>query len=207
MRTQQVDVRGGVVGRTGELPAIERALRSARRGASWLVVAGEAGIGKSRLLAAAADLADGAGWRVLPGRATELEREQPFGVVVDALDDFVGSLSSARLRGFSNEQRANLTAVFPSLEGEGGGGGGFAALRSERYRAHRAVRALLELLASDRPLPLALDDLHWADEASVELIDHLLRHPPRGRVLLALTLTWIVGPVIRLSLSGRGRYS
>ena len=48
----------------------------------------------------------------------------------------------------------------------------------ERYRSHRAVRALLEVLARRLPLVLLLDDLHWADSASVELVAALLRRPP-----------------------------
>ena len=58
------------------------------------------------------------------------------------------------------------------------------ALQHERYRSHRAVRALLELLATTRPLVLVLDDFHWADSASVELLGALLRRPPAAPVLI-----------------------
>ena len=58
---------------------------------------------------------------------------------------------------------------------------------AERYRAHRAVRALLEAVAAPRPLVVLLDDLHWADGASLELLGHLLRRPPRAPLLLGLT--------------------
>src|SRR5207253_1822139 len=60
------------------------------------------------------------------------------------------------------------------------------ALQHERYRTHRAVRALFELLASTRPLVLLLDDVHWADPASIELLGALLRRPPAAPVLLAV---------------------
>jgi predicted ATPase len=62
------------------------------------------------------------------------------------------------------------------------------ALQHERYRSHRAVRALLEHLAQTRPLVLVLDDFHWADSASVELLGALLRRPPAAAVLTALAL-------------------
>ncbi|MQA75542.1 MAG: AAA family ATPase, partial [Solirubrobacterales bacterium] len=57
---------------------------------------------------------------------------------------------------------------------------------SERYRLHRALVALLERLASERPLVVALDDLHWADDATLEVVQRLLRHPPSAPVLLLL---------------------
>lgn len=57
---------------------------------------------------------------------------------------------------------------------------------AERYRLHRAVRDLLQVLAGADGLVLVLDDLHWADEASVELLGYLLRHPPSGPLLLAV---------------------
>ena len=53
-------------------------------------------------------------------------------------------------------------------------------VQDERFRAHRAVRSVLELLAADHRLVVELDDLHWADDASVELILHLLRRPPKA---------------------------
>src|SRR5204862_2261164 len=67
-------------------------------------------------------------------------------------------------------------------------GGRRVALQHERYRSHRAVRSLLEELASSQALVLVLDDLHWADSASVELLGALLRRPPAAPVLLALAV-------------------
>ena len=57
---------------------------------------------------------------------------------------------------------------------------------TSRLRVYRAIRRLLEDLAAPDGLVLILDDVHWADSASVELLDHLVRHPPRGRVLIAI---------------------
>src|SRR5262249_56057949 len=70
----------------------------------------------------------------------------------------------------------------------GGGEGGEVAVQYERYRSHRAVRALLERLATARPLLLVLDDFHWADPASLELLGALLRRPPTAPVLTAIGL-------------------
>ncbi|MEA2219368.1 MAG: hypothetical protein QOJ35_1994, partial [Solirubrobacteraceae bacterium] len=57
---------------------------------------------------------------------------------------------------------------------------------SERFRSHRALRTLLERLAATRPVVLALDDVHWADSSTVEVIGALLRRPPAARLLVAL---------------------
>jgi ATP/maltotriose-dependent transcriptional regulator MalT len=121
---------------------------------------------------------------VLDGRSAEFEGQLPFAGFVDALDDYLASLNPRRLRSLSDEQLAELALVFPSL-------GHLAAeapagLQDERYRSHHAVRGLLEALAGEKPVVLALDDLHWADDATLELLSHLLRRPPRGPVLLAL---------------------
>jgi DNA-binding CsgD family transcriptional regulator len=61
-----------------------------------------------------------------------------------------------------------------------------AACLTDVSRPHAAVRSMLELLAAERPVVLAIDDLHWADPASVELLVELLQAPPRAPVLLVL---------------------
>ncbi len=175
---------GDWVGRGPELAAIDAALSRLATGTGGaLAVSGEPGIGKTRLLAEAGARAEARGCLVLEGQATELERDFPFGVVVDALDTQLAALAAPHLRGLSGEQRRLLAAVFPALAGHEGEG---ALPAEERFRAHRAVRELLALLGRTRPLVLVLDDLHWADAASLELLDHLLRRPPAAPVLLLL---------------------
>ena len=145
---------------------------------------GPAGIGKTRLLAEFRDRVEADGALVLGGRGAEQERDLPFWVFVDALDDYVRGLEPRRLRGLDDEMRAELGQVFPSLSTFVIGGR--STLQIERYRMHRAVRELLELLAATRPLVLVLDDFHWADPASAELMGALLRRPPAARVLMVL---------------------
>ena len=62
------------------------------------------------------------------------------------------------------------------------------AIQHERYRSHRAVCTLLETLAQAQPVVLVLDDVHWADPASVELLGALLHRPPAAHVLIALAV-------------------
>ena len=124
--------------------------------------------------------ADARGQLVLSGSASELERDLPFWVFVDALDEYVQGLDPRRLDALDDDVRDRARDGPPVAVGARTGTA-TAALQHERYRSHRAVRELLELLASTQPLVLVLDDLHWADPASVELLGALLHRPPAAR--------------------------
>ncbi|MDA0166920.1 AAA family ATPase, partial [Solirubrobacter ginsenosidimutans] len=169
-----------LVGRGAEVEALETALVEARRGFVAVEVVGEPGMGKTRLLAELDARADAHGCLVLAGSASELERDLPFGVFVDALDEYLRGLDPRRLTGLDDVTRSELVHIFPGLDGEAGS--------DERFRLHRAARALLEELAGPKPLVLILDDLHWADSGSLELLGALLRRPPAAPLLLALAV-------------------
>ena len=172
------------VGRELELAALDGVLERLEDGEGGaLLVSGEAGIGKSRLLVEAGRRAAARGARVFEGQAGELERDFPFGVFVDALDPYLASLDASAFRTLSDDQRRLLALVFPALAGAQPEG---AILAEERFRCYRAVGELLGVLAASRPLVLVLDDLQWADVASLELVDHLLRRTPDRPLLLLL---------------------
>src|SRR4029453_12227327 len=151
-----------LIGRADALASLEQVLDELGRGwPSAIAFAGEAGIGKTRLVRDLVARADARGHLVLAGTAAEFETDVPFSVFVDAPDQYVASLEQPRLAGLDHRVRTELARIFPSLwaladERE-------PAPQHERYRSHRAVRALLEHLASVRPLVLIVDDLHWAD--------------------------------------------
>ena len=171
-----------LVGCRDELAGLTAALDGLRsRSTRWLAVTGEPGIGKTRLLAELCAQAEARDHLVLVGSGAELERELPFGVWVAALDDHVAGLGQSRVEALVGDRMAELARVLPSA-GDASPGG----LHDERFRAHRAVRALLQGLAERRPVVLVLDDVHWADDASVELIAHLLHRPAAARLLIAL---------------------
>ncbi|HYG96174.1 MAG TPA: AAA family ATPase, partial [Solirubrobacterales bacterium] len=166
------------MGRAPELEQLERLLGEGDD-AGCLAVEGEPGIGKTHLLAELRRRADARGMLVLSGSAAEFERDVPFALWTDALDAYVVSQDPDEL--VPAAARSELGGVLPSL----------AVVDEppavdERYRTHRAVRALLERIAEDRALTLILDDLHWADQGSLELIASLLKRPPAAPVLLAL---------------------
>ena len=176
-----------LVGRAEELDSLELLLaRLDEGGSSALELTGEPGIGKTRLLSELATRADARGHTVLSGRATELERDLPFSVFVDALDEYLQALDPRRLAALGEGVRVELATVFPSLETHADRQR--VAMQEERYRSYRAVRQLLELLARRQPVVLALDDVHWADPASVELLGALLRRPPSAPVLVVLAV-------------------
>jgi ATP/maltotriose-dependent transcriptional regulator MalT len=178
---------GHFVGRADEVACLERILDELDRGCPGAIeVAGEPGIGKSRLLKEFAARAGARGYLVLSGAASEFEYDLPFSVFVDALDEYVAGLEPDRLAALGDAVQAELAHVFPSLSALAAGHE--VALQAERYRSHRAVRALLEHLAHTLPLVLVLDDFHWADSASVELLGALLRRQPAAAVLTAVAL-------------------
>src|SRR4051812_3454857 len=162
-----------LVGRNEELQRFDFVLAEVEQGSSAAIeLVGEPGIGKSRLLAELGARGDARGHVVLSGRAAEFERDLPFWVFVDALDEYVHGLDPRFLGALDDNVRTELGSVLPSLTALAGG---TAAPHDERYRAHQAVRGLLEHLAAFKPLLLVLDDLHWGDSASVELFGALLR--------------------------------
>ena len=174
-----------LVGRAEELGTLDHLLASLDGGGSLaLEVLGEPGIGKTRLLDELRDRAEAHGHLVLSGSASELERDVPFGVFVDALDEYLQGLEPDRLEALDDDVRNGLGNVFPSLSGLARNEE--ALFRHERHRSHRAVRELLERLTATRPIVLVLDDVHWADPASVELLGSLLRRPPDAAVLLVI---------------------
>ena len=136
---------GRTVGREPELAQVGLALDALAAGTSGcVVVEGEPGIGKTRLLAELRRRAEERGCLVLSGAAAEFERDVPFGVWADALDAYAASQELD----LAPELLDELAEVLPSLAPVAAPGHG--AVADERYRAHRAIRRLLAPLAGAR---------------------------------------------------------
>jgi DNA-binding NarL/FixJ family response regulator len=175
------------VGREQELEHVEQLLEGTCAGeARFLFVTGEPGIGKTRLLAELLARAGERGCLALHGSAAEFERELPFGLVVDAVDEYLESLDPHVFQRLAGDDLRELAGVFPALRSLDPGPDQ-PSTAAERFRAFRAVCGLFEQLATRQPVVLALDDLHWADGASLELTSHLLRRPPHAAVMVAAT--------------------
>ncbi|MEU1472908.1 AAA family ATPase [Streptomyces sp. NPDC005761] len=168
------------VGRTAELGLFDAMLDRLGQGGPPLVdITGAAGIGKSRLMGEFCKRARQRGMTVLRGRATEYERHLPFQPFSDAFADL-----DHRPLGVAP---ALLDAVAPMLGGRGSGPVPRPGTSTtDRFGLHRASARLLARLGQEGGLVVALDDVHWADPASLELLDHLVRHPVPGPVALVL---------------------
>jgi DNA-binding NarL/FixJ family response regulator len=176
-----------LVGRQRELAVVDTALDGLLDGrGTTLVLLGEPGIGKSRLLTELASRADERRCLVITGSSSELEHDAPFAALVEAFDAYLGSLDPTRFAPLAPDVLADLATVFPSLARIASGTAGLDP--SERYRLNRAMRAMLECLASYQPVVLVLDDVHWSDPASVDLLAALLHKPPAGPVLLTVAM-------------------
>src|SRR5262249_38930950 len=141
------------------------------------------------------------------GRAAEFEQLLPFGAVVDALDDQVEASLPGLAERLGAETSTLLATLLPSLRSVLPGQAAPAPSGPGRdltggLRVYRARRRLLEDLAVPDGLVLILDDVHWADSASADLLDHLVRHPPRGRVLVAIAYRPAQASARRASLLG-----
>jgi DNA-binding SARP family transcriptional activator/tetratricopeptide (TPR) repeat protein len=163
-------IRGGAfAGRAAASARLHEAFARARSGERCVaLVTGEAGIGKTRLLAEFAHAAQAAGALVLYGRCEE-EPATPYQPFAEAL----APLAGPGILGYRLGELAAGRPGEPASDPE-----------SDRARMFEAVAEWLEELAANRPLVLALDDLHWADRPTLLLVRRLATRPQRVPMLL-----------------------
>ena len=178
------------VGRAGELAALATGLDEAFTGRGRLVlIAGEPGIGKSRLTEALGELARARGARVLVGRCWEAGGAPAYWPWVQSLRACVGDTPPATLRARLGAHAAELAQLLPELRDPGEDAPEPAPLDPDaaRFRLFEAVTACLRHGGHAQPLVLVLDDVHAADEPSLLLLRFVARelHDLRLLVLAA----------------------
>ena len=178
---------GPFVGRGSELERLLSAWQtSLGGGACAALIAGEPGVGKTRLAGEWSRQAYDQGAVVLYGRCDE-DLGAPYQPFAEALRSMVPCVGTSRLRGLRG-----VEALLPLVPGLADEVPDLAAPTradpdTERYALFDAVVALLELASTQAPIVLVLDDLHWAAKATLLLLRHLLRFGDRARVQIVGT--------------------
>jgi len=168
------------VGRTAELASLEALLRWAAEGPCQVaLIQGEAGIGKSRLVVEVLDRSRGLGFQPFIGAAAELERDRPFGALVEALDLHPTS---------SDPERAEIGRLLVGDRDPVGSALSLVEAPALRFRILEAVLTLMERLCLSAPMVLAVEDLHWADPSTLLCLRQLYRRLGHLPLVLVGTL-------------------
>jgi DNA-binding SARP family transcriptional activator/tetratricopeptide (TPR) repeat protein len=174
------------VGRARELETLEAAWRNARHGrGTTLFVSGEAGIGKTRLLAEFGALVAMQGGRVVVAETSSPE-SHPYEPIVEALRKSLALIVESPVPqpwlSTIAEVLPELRAAFPDIPPAEP-----LAADNARARLLEAIARTIERLAKARPLLLVLEDLHWAGAATLDVIEYLARRIGAVPALLVLT--------------------
>ena len=165
-----------MIGRTAELQQLEDALAAASSGRPSLAfVAGDSGVGKTRLVGELLRRAEASGAEVLSGDAVELgEGELPYAALVSALRGLSRDGHPA-LDALHPRDRAELARLLPGLAGAAPASDAASSDTPAQGRLFEAVLGLLDRLGEDAPVVLALEDLHWADPSTRAFVAFLAR--------------------------------
>ncbi len=179
-----------LIGRDAELAMLLQALANTGAGRGFTVIlAGEGGIGKTRLAKAAADQADRKKWQVALGRAYPVETGVPYALFSDALLPILRKFDASTLQVLSRGGGAELAYLFPALvpaqERLSAAGRGDPAEFKARLLWN--FTQFLVRLSAKQPLVLVLENLQWADAASLELLHFVSRQISQEKLLLLCT--------------------
>lgn len=162
-------------------------------GSETVIISGEAGIGKSRLMREARTLAEGAGFEVLQGSCFERDSALPYSLVIDLLRNHLLDRSPAEVEALMGDLGCEIAKLVPeltvrcptfvptpSLDAE-----------QEKRRLFHALSQLFSRLGQRRPLLVVFEDMHWADETTLDFLVQCCRHlatrQQSGRAVLLIT--------------------
>ncbi len=176
------------IGRRAELGAAIAALDAAMQGTpSHLLIAGEAGVGKSRLAAELGAVAGERGVLVLRGGCANVGDEGlPYGPIVEILGQLVRELDPARLESVVGSSGPDLARLVPALDP--GASGALLQQTWLQARLFDALVGVLRRLAEVARVLLIVEDVHWSDPATRETLGFLVRTLRSEPVLVAMTL-------------------
>src|SRR5918911_2164009 len=171
-----------LIGRQGEVASLRALIDRARNGQGQVVLlSGEAGIGKSRLAAEVKTQAQANGFLVLQGNCFPTDRSAPYAPLLDLL----GSSQTVNLEPLARE----LALLHPGLMPPSSGKTQLRPLDPEQEK-RRLFVALIHFftgVATQQPVLLTVEDLHWSDETSLEFLHALARRRVAHPLLLILT--------------------
>jgi len=177
----------GVVAREVEAVLLSDALKrvAAGEGHEVVLVSGDAGLGKTTLVADAARKAASAGACVLLGRCEE-DLSVSYAPFAEALHHYVTNASEAVLRAHVAAQGGELARMIPALRQRLGELPEPTSTDpdTERYLLYSAVVGLLTQASRAQPVVLVLEDLHWSDKPSLQLLRHVVANVESARVLV-----------------------
>ena len=179
-----------LIGRTEQVAAMRQLLARAREGTGRVaLIVGEAGVGKSRLLRAMTEEARIDGFFVLHGACFEAERSIPYAPLLDLVRLFASTASTAVVAHVLAPAASELVAIFPELRSLLPDATPSASVDpdSDRRRLFHALAQTITLVARTQPVLLAFEDVHWSDDATLELVFHLARTQATNPVVIALT--------------------
>jgi DNA-binding CsgD family transcriptional regulator len=174
------------VGRRGDLQAVADAFAQAQAGEpAVVIVSGEAGVGKTRLVEEAGAAARAAGGQLIAGGCVELGGDaMPLSPLAEALRSLAHQVPPDELDKLLGSARPELARLVPELDPER------RAPEGERPQTAQLLELVLGAIARagrDRPLVVVFEDLHWADRSTLDLVMLLARGLHDTRVLLVLT--------------------
>ena len=172
-----------LVGRDDEVAVLTQCLDRVQAGAGvTVVVGGEAGVGKSAIVQRLVQTASVRGLRVLVGQTDEFGAGLPYSPFVSAIRSAYRSTRD-ELASALSATAPEVTRLFPELEAHIVG----PVSATERTRVFVALRDLIRSMSTAAPVVLVLEDMHWADEASLALLRHLAIYLRSDRVLIVAT--------------------